>query len=95
MIPVDPRDTLRIGFKSGASIEVKVEDAPALIKSLDLMWKTANHERQVIGGALVVLDQVECMQVVPKAYPQEQPYEYRPNRPDGFATARRESELTN
>lgn len=77
MIPQDPRDTLRIGFKSGACIEVKVENAHELVKSIDRTWDTARHDRQVIGGTLVALPCVEFLQVMPRAYPQVDLQTYR------------------
>lgn len=68
MIPQDNRDTLRIGFKSGSVIEVKVEDGKKVIAEAtpNPLGGTPVFLRAVVGDAMVDFAQVEFMQVVPK-----------------------------
>ncbi len=74
MIPQDTRDTLRIGFKSGSVIEVKVEGAQALIEgAVPPFGCKPTALRTMIGDAFVDFAEVEFMQVVPKQYPQMDP----------------------
>lgn len=72
MIPQDTRDTLRIGFKSGSVIEVKVEDGKNVIASCTTpsMPGVPIFRRGVIGDAMVDFAEVEFMQVVPNRYPE-------------------------